>query len=89
MPIIFERMGYKVYFTSHDANECIHVHIKHGSPTEPATKVWLLANGDLLIANNIGIPNRDMNKLLKSVRDNREKIIHDWIRFFGEISFYG
>ena len=52
MPFEFEKDDYHIYFWLNENNEPIHFHISKGTPTENATKVWILQSGDLLLAHN-------------------------------------
>ena len=86
------RIGpYSVYFWSNESNplEPIHVHIAEGRATSNATKVWITSKGKTLLCNNnSGIPERILHRLMKIIEANSQKLIEDWIKHFGEISYF-
>lgn len=84
MPVIFTYDSYRGYFASHDKVEFVHIHVKAGALTEPATKVWLLSNGDVRVANNnVSVRASDLADILDVIRANRDNILKEWERFFG------
>lgn len=71
-------------------NQYMYIFVKeiHGPN---ATKVWLTKSGDCILSNNNSrISEKDLNKLLKSIRYNFFYIISEWKDFYGmdEIDFY-
>ena len=89
MPFEFEKDGYHIYFWLNENNEPIHFHISKGTPTENATKVWILQSGDLLLAHNKSrIPQQDLSSVLKYMRNNARFIVRDWRARFGYEKYY-
>lgn len=85
MPTLFEIFGYKIYFWSNEGNEPIHVHVAKGQQTADATKIWLPPESNpVLVHNNSKIPQKDLNRILKSIALNRARIIARWYDFFGQ-----
>lgn len=85
MPTLFEIFGYKIYFWSNEGNEPVHVHVAKGQQTADATKIWLPPESNpVLVHNNSKIPQKDLNRILKSVALNRDRIIARWYDFFGQ-----
>ena len=69
---------YSVYFWSNELDplEPVHVHISEGKASANATKVWITSTGKTLLChNNSGIPERILNRLLRVVEANSQKII--------------
>lgn len=84
LPTWGELFGYRIYFWSREDNEPIHVHVCKGAPTENATKIWVPANGNPVVAHNNGhIPQKDLNRLLKGIAANKESIVFAWYQHFG------
>lgn len=84
MPTWGELLGYRIFFWSREEGEPIHVHVCKGKPTANATKIWILPNGNPVVAhNNSHIPAKDLNRLLKGIAANQESIVFAWYRHFG------
>ena len=82
---------YTIYFWSNenDPLEPVHIHIAEGKAVPNATKVWITSAGRMLICNNnSNIPDRILNRLLRVVEANAQKIVNDWLTHFGEIRYY-
>ena len=82
---------YTIYFWSNenDPLEPVHIHIAEGKAVPNATKVWITSAGRTLICNNnSNIPDRILNRLLRVVEANAQKIVNDWRTHFGEIRYY-
>ena len=82
---------YTIYFWSNenDPLEPVHIHIAEGKAVPNATKVWITSAGRTLICNNnSNIPDRILNRLLRVVEANAQKIVNDWLTNFGEIRYY-
>jgi len=91
LPKLFKIGQYIVFFWSNEVNEPIHVHVGIVDPSQNATKIWLIKNGDCIIAHNRSrIPESDLNELLKVIQDSFFLICHEWKRYFNEdiIEFY-
>ena len=89
MPTIFNVFGYHIYFWSNENNEPIHDHAAMGSPRGNATKFWILASGDVLLAeNDRNIPAKDIRLLKDFIRANSKQIVAEWIAFHGYEKYY-
>ena len=77
MPTVLRIGGYRFYFYSHEPNEPPHVHVDKGGSS---AKLWLEPIG---LARNIGFRAKDINAILKLVRDNREQLLEAWHGYFG------
>ncbi|WP_246697369.1 DUF4160 domain-containing protein [Rhizobium sp. G21] len=77
MPTLLVWHGYKFRFYALDQGEPPHVHVvKDGR----SLKVWL---NDLTVARNIGYNERDVDRVLAIVAENRSEWIEAWNEFFG------
>ena len=84
MPTLFDFLGYKIYFYSKEDNEPIHVHVAKRKQTANATKIWLPAESNPVVAhNNSRIPRKDLNRILKVISQNRDTIISRWYDYFN------
>lgn len=84
LPTLFEIYGYRIFFWSNENNEPVHVHVCKGQPTANSTKIWLPPESNPVLANNNSqIPQKDLNRILKSIAQNREMIIARWYDYFG------
>ena len=91
MPKLYKFGQYNVFFWSNENNEAIHVHVCIGKAMVNATKVWLTAKGDCVVAHNISqIPRSDLNEIMESIRTNYYLICDEWQKHFGfdTIKFY-
>ncbi|MBR4151686.1 MAG: DUF4160 domain-containing protein [Selenomonadaceae bacterium] len=85
MPILYELYGYKIFFWSNENNEPVHVHIAKGKQSENATKIWLPAESNPVVAHNKSrIPQKDLKRLLKTIALERNNIIARWYDYFGK-----
>ena len=86
------RIGpYSVYFWSNENEplEPVYVHVAEGRAIPNATKIWITSTGKTLLCNNNSdIPERLLQRIMKIIEANSEKIIKDWIGHFGEIRFF-
>ena len=83
MPTLFELYGYKIFFWSNENNEPVHVHVCKGKPTANSTKIWLPPESNPVLANNNSdIPQKDLNRILKSIALERNNIIARWYDYF-------
>ena len=69
MPTVLRFEGYRFYFYSHEPNEPPHVHVDKGGAT---AKFWLER---VALARSVGFPPKDISRILKLVRDNREQLL--------------
>ena len=85
MPILYELYGYKIFFWSNENNEPVHVHACKGKQSENATKIWLPAESNPVLAHNKSrIPKKELTRILKAVAQNRDTIIARWYDYFGK-----
>lgn len=89
MPQMLEIFGYKIFFWSNEGKplEPVHVHIsKH--PHGNATKAWILSNGKVSLENNNdNIPERLLNKIIKTIEDYSDNIIREWEKKFKTVTY--
>ena len=89
MPKIFEVGGYIISIWSNENGEPIHVHISKRRPSINSTKVWLLSNGDVLLANNKSkIDRKTLTHILKMIKLNYNEIVQYWLAYHGYIKYY-
>lgn len=85
MPKIMQIGRYVLFFWAGEDGEPIHVHVAVKRPAEDSTKIWLLKNGGVMMANNnSGIPDKDLRKLQKFVALNHSRICEAWRNTFSE-----
>ena len=85
LPILFELYGYKIFFWSNENHEPIYVYVAKGKQSANATKIWLPAESNPVVAHNRSrIPQKDLSRLLKVVAQNRDTIIARWYDYFGK-----
>lgn len=88
MPVLATIKGYTIFFWVGECGELIHVHVTVGRQHEGATKVWLLSNGDVLLAHNKSrIPDHVLNQVYRHLRTNWGRIVTSWSRKFGYVSY--
>ena len=86
LPTWGDLFGYRIFFWSHEENEPVHVHVCKGAPSPNATKIWIPADGNPVVAHNhSNIPAKDLNRLLKGISANKESIVFAWYQHFGRI----
>ena len=91
MTNLFKINGYTIFFWSNEIYEPIHVHVSKGNPCANATKVWLTKGGGCFIANNNGrIPETDLRKILRLIKNHYFYIVSRWKDYYGtdQIKFY-
>lgn len=84
MPKIMEILGYFIYFWSNEGqpSEPIHVHISK-TPNKNGTKVWIKSNGTVQLEHNKSqIPPKELKRILKTLADYHDVVIHEWKNFF-------
>ncbi|MDR1018728.1 MAG: DUF4160 domain-containing protein [Lachnospiraceae bacterium] len=88
MPALYKFLGYSIYFYSNENDEPIHVHISKGKPSLNSTKIWLLKNGGVKLANNKSkLSVRELNKMYSFIIMNYEEICNEWKQFYGFIKY--
>ena len=89
MPKLFEIYGYIISIWSNENNEPIHVHISKRRPSENSTKVWILSNGNVMLANNNSkINNKELQNIMKVIRANSYEIVKYWEAYHGYVKYY-
>jgi len=91
MPQVFKIGSYWVYFWANEGRplEPVHVHIAEGSPKPNATKVWITASGNCLLANNnSNIEPRVLRNIIRIIEARSNEVITLWTEYFGSPSFY-
>jgi Domain of unknown function (DUF4160) len=77
MPTLLRWKGYRFYFYSADGWEPAHIHVfKDGKEA----KIWL---HDLAIAVNLGYSAKELNEILRKVREERDVFIKAWNDYFA------
>ena len=90
--VLSDAYGYHIFFWSNEGRplETIHFHIsKH--PHSNSTKVWLLEDGTLKVANNNDdIPTNDLKRILRLMElpINIERTKKKWLEHFEEIKYH-
>lgn len=89
MPKIFEIYGYVISIWSNENGEPVHVHISKRRPSANSTKVWLLSNGSIMLANNNSrIPEKELRHIMIVIQANYNEIIQYWMAYHGYITYY-
>lgn len=87
MSKVFLWQGYSIYFWSHENGEPIHVHISKRS-VQNATKIWILRNGEVRVANNNSrIPEVTLRKLCNRISRAHRQIVGKWTETFKGVTF--
>ncbi|MBI3914270.1 MAG: DUF4160 domain-containing protein [Chloroflexi bacterium] len=76
MPTIFSE-GYKFRFYSTDRTEPPHMHAIRG---ENVAKIWLMT---LEVEYNRRYNERDLNRIVRLVQENRKRLLEVWYEHFG------
>jgi len=88
MPVFLRYSGYKVFFRTNENGEPIHFHITQGNPSESSTKVWILSDGSLEIADNSShIPAVVLRRIFRIMQDNMNDYIAAWEAVLGPAKF--
>lgn len=89
MPVFFRYSSYKVFFWVHENDEPIHFHIAEGPPSANSTKVWILADGSFLLANNNSrIPFSVLRRIFAVMQDNLDDYKKQWETIHGKVTYY-
>ncbi len=78
MPTILRKIGFRLYFFSHEPNEPPHVHVDKAGAT---IKVWL---EPISVAKSRGFRSREIDGILKLVAEHQIALLEAWYEFFGE-----
>ena len=89
MPKILEIGSYIIYFWSEENGEPIHVHVSVKRPEKNSTKLWVLRNGETVVAyNRNGISQKELKKIQENIKINVEVIIAAWCKHFNTVSYH-
>jgi Domain of unknown function (DUF4160) len=77
MPTVLRWKGYRFFFYSADGWEPPHLHVVKESRE---AKIWL---NDLTIAVNIGYSAKELNKIIRKTREERDTFLAAWHDYFG------
>jgi Domain of unknown function (DUF4160) len=80
MPVVFRHGGLRYYFFSNEGSprEPLHIHVKGGGCD---AKVWL--EPEISVADSYGFNPRELSTILRTVADNRDRIVKAWHEHFG------
>jgi hypothetical protein len=77
LPTVLRADGFRFYFYSHEPGEPAHVHVDKGGAS---AKVWL---DPVSLARNRGFRARELNVIIRLVRDHRSALLEAWNGYFG------
>lgn len=77
MPTLLRAEGFRVYVTSHDAEEPAHVHVDR---QEATAKFWL---NPVRLATSIGYAARELRTVERLVSQNETMLLKGWHDYFG------
>jgi len=77
MPTALRKYGCRFHFYSGDGNEPPHIHVD-GNGCK--AKIWL---NNVEIAKREGFTDSDMRRIMKTVSENRNKLLEAWHGFFN------
>lgn len=69
--------GFKFRFYSSDRDEPPHMHVLRGGNV---AKIWLRT---LEVEYNYGYNERDLNRIIRLARENRERLLEAWYEYFS------
>ena len=78
MPTTVRIGPYRFYFYSYDCVEPRHTHVDRGPLS---AKFWL--DPDVALGNNHGFRRNELRDIERLIRDNVEKLRHEWDDFCG------
>jgi hypothetical protein len=78
MPKFAEILSYVIFFYSNDRNEPIHYHISRLNDYNNFAKVWIKDGNVILEHNKARIPDQDMSKILKYLKQNITRAAVFW-----------
>ena len=81
MPVALRRHGLIYFFYSNEGQppEPPHIHIRGGGRD---AKVWL--EPDVSFADSYGFNPRELSNILRTVSENRERLLRAWHEHFGD-----
>ena len=77
MPVILRWRGHPFLFYSMEIGEPPHVHVLKDAKQ---LKVWL---SDLSVARSTGFAQHEVNDILRTAAENRQKFLEAWNDYFG------
>jgi hypothetical protein len=78
MPTALRFGPYRFYFYSHDCDEPRHMHVDRQNKS---AKFWL--DPDVTLAENYGYTRKELREIESIMRENLEKLRHEWDTFCG------
>jgi len=75
-------LGYYIYFWIGDGVEPVHVHVAKTQQPD-ATKFWVTTDSVELAKDTGSVEQKDMKRMLRYLRRNRQRIITRWLSRFG------
>lgn len=75
-------LGYYIYFWIGDGVEPVHVHVAKQQQLD-ATKFWVTTESVELAKDMGSVEQKDMKRILRYLRRNRQRIITRWLSRFG------
>ena len=89
MPRILTLGEYILYFWSNESHEPVHVHIGRKRAGKNDTKLWILWDGETVVAHNNGqIPTKHLKRIRYAIKENCDVIFDAWEEHFKGINFY-
>jgi hypothetical protein len=84
-----EIFGYNIYFWSNEGTPLEPVHVSKNLHKN-ATKIWILKNGNVKVANNNShIPRKDLTRIKKIIKNFAPEIIKEWENYYKvPVKFY-
>ncbi len=77
MPTVLRWGPYRAFFYSNEGDEPAHIHVRSGNNE---AKFWL---DDLAVAVNAGFPAREINDIIRHLKQNRDLQLSAWHEHFG------
>jgi hypothetical protein len=78
MPKFAEVLAYVIFFYSHDRDEPIHYHVSRLNDYNNYAKIWIKGSDVVLEHNKARIPDQDMTKILKYLKQNITRATVFW-----------
>ena len=75
-------LGYYIYFWIGDGAEPVHVHVAKKQQPD-ATKFWITTESVELARDTGSVDSKDMKRILRYLRRNRQQISARWLSRFG------
>jgi hypothetical protein len=68
---------YRAFFYSNEGDEPAHIHVRSG---DKEVKIWL---HDVTVAINAGFPAREINDIIRHLKQSRDQLMSAWDEHFG------